>query len=52
MMANWYATFEELRLAGIPLHAWLEFHRLRRASLTPEERADEDRGVRRVRLAA
>ena len=37
-MANWFATFTQLREAGIGLQAWLEFHRVRRASLTEIER--------------
>jgi len=40
-MANWHATFTQLREAGISLQAWLEFHRMRRALLTEEERKME-----------
>lgn len=38
---SWYATFADLRVAGTPLQVWLEFHRQRRASLTPTERLAE-----------
>jgi len=27
VLANWYATFNDLRLAGISLTEWLAFHR-------------------------
>jgi len=40
-MANWYATFKELREAGISLNDWLAFHKMRREMLTNEERKAE-----------
>jgi len=42
-MANWYATFTQLREAGIELKDWLEFHRLRRLELTPIQRRMEEK---------
>lgn len=41
-MGNWYATFAQLREAGITLQDWLAFHHARRATLSPEERKAED----------
>jgi hypothetical protein len=40
-MANYYATFAQLREAGISLQDWLAFHKMRRASLTEKERRSE-----------
>ncbi len=40
-MGNWYATFTQLREAGIKLQDWLEFHRIRRQELTEKKRMAE-----------
>ena len=40
-MSNWYATFTELREAGVTLRDWLEFHKLRRSGLTFLEKSKE-----------
>jgi len=30
VLANWHATFRDLRLADVPLQEWLAFHAARR----------------------
>jgi len=42
-MANWYATFTQLREAEIDLKDWLEFHRVRRSELTSTQRKVEEK---------
>ncbi len=37
MISNWFATFKDLREAGITLDEWLAFHKARRSELSPEE---------------
>lgn len=41
-MLGWYATFTDLRNAGVALQDWLDFHRGRREHLTAAERLQEE----------